>query len=91
MSTNFTKLFSENKEFQTCLDFMPDQCIPTVDVLHQSPHTVVLKSQYIDSIWKAVDTVKKDGYQVDDMTSYSITGLGSSPNNYVNLLVVMSK
>jgi hypothetical protein len=89
-ATNYTKLFSENKDFQTCLDFMPDQCIPTVDILYESPNTVVLKSQYIDAIWKAVDTVKKDGYQIDDITSYSITSMASS-DNYVNLLVVMSK
>lgn len=89
-ATNYTKLFSEDKEFQTCLDFMPDQCFPNVDVLYESPNTVVLKSQYIDAIWKAVDTVKKDGYQVDDITSYSITSIASS-DNYVNLLVVMSK
>lgn len=89
-ATNYTKLFSENKEFQTCLDFMPDQCIPTVDILHQSPNTVVLKSQYIDAVWKAVDTIKKDGYEIDDITSYSITSMASS-DNYVNLLVVMSK
>lgn len=89
-ATNYTKLFSENKDFQTCLDFMPDQCIPTVDILYESPNTVVLKSQYIDVIWKAVDTIKKDVYQIDDITSYSITSMASS-DNYVNLLVVMSK
>ena len=89
-ATNYTKLFSENKEFQTCLDFMPDQCIPNVDILHESPNIVVLKSQYIDAIWKAVDAVKKDGYEIDDITSYSTTSMASS-DNYVNLLVVMSK
>jgi hypothetical protein len=91
-STNYTKLFAEDKEFQTCLDFMPDQCIPTVEILYQSPDTVALKSEYIDAVWKAVDTIKKDGYKIDDITSYSITsGIGSSSSNYVNLLVVMSK
>lgn len=92
VATNYTKLFSENKEFQKCLDFKPDKCFPMIEILYQSPDTVALKSEYIDSIWKAVDTIKKDGYNIDDVTSYSITsGLGSSPSNYVNLLVVMSK
>ena len=91
-ATNYTKLFSENKDFQECLDFMPDQCFPTVEILYQSPNTVALKSEYIDAVWKAVDTIKKDGYKIDDITSYSITsGLGSSSSNIVNLLVVMSK
>ena len=92
VATNYTKLFSENKEFQKCLDSMPDKCFPMIEILYQSPDTVALKSEYIDSIWKAVDTIKKDGYNIDDVTSYSITsGLGSAPSNYVNLLVVMSK
>lgn len=91
-STNYTKMFSENKEFQECLDFMPDQCFPTIELLYQSPNTVALESEYIDAVWKAVDTIKKDGYKIDDITSYSITsGLGSSSSNYVNLLIVMSK
>ena len=92
-TTNFTKMFSENKEFQTCFeDFMPGICSPNVDVLYESPHTIALKSQYIDAVWKAVDAIKKDGYKVDDITSYSITTpIGGSNDNYVNLLVVMSK
>lgn len=89
---NYTKMFSENKGFQKCYDFMPDECIPTVDILYQSPKTIALKSDYIDAVWKAVDEIKKDGYKIDDITSYSVTsGFGSSTSNYVNLLVVMSK
>ncbi len=70
---------------------MPGTCIPTIDALYQSPTLVVIKSQYIDTVWKAVDTIQKDGYKVDAITSYSITSGGPSSTNYVNLLVAMSK
>lgn len=33
MTNNYTKMFLESKDFQICLDFMPGQCIPAIDVL----------------------------------------------------------
>ena len=43
--TNFTKLFSENKEFQQCLELstVTLPCVPSVDVLYEDPTTVVPK------------------------------------------------
>ena len=67
-------------------------CVPTVNVLYEDPTTVVLTSSYIDTIWKAVSEVKKDGFKIDGMTSYTVTsGIGSSASNNVNLLVVLSR
>ncbi|MGE4118982.1 MAG: hypothetical protein AB7F29_14000 [Candidatus Nitrosocosmicus sp.] len=90
--TNFTKLFSENKEYQQCFSLIgPEQCFPAIEVLHQSPTTIVLKSDVIDVIWKAVDAVKKEGYKVDDVTSFFLSGIGSDSDQTINILVVMSK
>jgi hypothetical protein len=90
---NYTKIFSENKYFQTCIEpigsYNPG-CIPVVDVLYQDNSTVALRSQYIDTIWRAVAEVKKSGYEIDAMTSYPITSIGGG-DNYVNILVVMSR
>lgn len=90
--TNFTKLFSENKEYQQCFSLLgPEECFPAIEVLHQSPSTIVLKSDLIDVIWKAVDAVKKEGYEVDDVTSFFLSGIGSDSSQTVNILVVMSR
>lgn len=90
--TNFTKLFSENKEYQQCFSLLgPEECFPAIEVLHQSPSTIVLKSDLIDVIWKGVDAVKKEGYEVDEVTSFFLSGIGSDSSQTVNLLVVMSK
>jgi hypothetical protein len=89
--SNYTKLFSEGKEFQRCLIFTPDQCSPIVTVLYERPTFITLQSKYIDSIWKAVDLIEKDGYKIQGLTSYSITSdVGRTSKNYVNLLVVLS-
>jgi hypothetical protein len=59
-------------------------------VLYQSSETIVLKSNTIDVVWRAVDVVKKDGYQIDDITSFAVSRLTSSTQD-INILVVMSK
>ncbi len=43
-------------------------------------------------IWKAVPAVKKDGYRIDNITSYAVGG-GSriNPDLNINILVVMPK
>jgi hypothetical protein len=87
--TNFTQLFSTDKEFQQCL---ADTCLPTVNVLYQDPNLLVLSSEYVDVIWKGVALAQKEGYQIESMTSYAVTsGLPSSGRSNVNLLVAMSK
>lgn len=92
-STNFTNLFSENNEFQNCIAIsgMSPTCIPAIDVLYEDPSTIVLQSQYIDIIWKAVAEVKKDGYIIDDITSFSLSGYSPGSGQTLNMLVVMSK
>jgi hypothetical protein len=87
---NYTKLFSENNEFQYCFDQIPQtgRCLPVVDVLYQDGSTVTLSSDYVDIIWKAVAEVKKSGFKVDAMTSYPDTERGGTD---VNILVVMSR
>lgn len=88
--TNFTQLFSTSEEFQRCLEYVPDTCIPTIDVLYEDPTLLVLKSSYVDAIWNGVAVAQKEGYKIDGMTSFAvgrITGGGSD----INLLVAMSK
>jgi hypothetical protein len=89
--TNFTKLLSQNKQFQTCVpqtSGIGGACFPSVDVLYQSPTTLVLKSRYVDTIWKVVDLAKKEGYKIDGISTYLTT---SGNTGTVNALVVMSR
>ena len=89
--TNFTKLLTQNKAFQTCIPSKPGIqgiCFPNVDVLYQSPTTLVLKSPYVDTIWKVVDLAKKEGYKIDGISTYITTFQGTGT---VNALVVMSR
>jgi hypothetical protein len=87
--TNFTKLFSANKDFLQCQDInVASTCVATVDVLYEDPTLLVLKSEYIDAIWKGVAAAQKEGYQIDSVTSYDISGGGGL---IVNLIVAMSK
>jgi hypothetical protein len=89
--TNFTKLLSQNKEFQTCISptsGIRGECFPSVDVLYQSPTTLVLKSRYVDTIWKVVDLAKKEGYKIDGISTYITTFQNTGT---VNALVVMSR
>lgn len=85
--TNFTQLLSQGKEFTNC---ETGACIPYIDVLYQSPTTLVLKSGYIDLIWKAVDLAKKEGYKVDGISTYLITSSEATnllpQTNTVNVL-----
>ena len=92
--TNFTQLFSTDKEFQICPEDIVmvnlTECTPLIDVLYQDPTLLVLTSDYIDVIWKAVARAQKEGYQIDAITTY--TGAGTTTtSNSLNLLVAMSK
>lgn len=88
--TNFTQLFS-SEEFmaQDCTN--PVLCPPTIGVLYEDPTLLVLTSSYVDVIWKGVALAQKEGYQIDAMTSYSVSGPSPSSGNTINLLVAMSK
>lgn len=83
-ATNFTQLFSQNKEFQICVPI----CFPAVDVVYQGPIMLVLKSGYLDIIWKGVELAKKEGYGIDGISTYTTT---DQSGGTVNILVAMSK
>jgi hypothetical protein len=88
--TNFTKLFSENKDFQSCFG---GTCVPAVDVAYQGPIMLVLKSGYLDIVWKAVELAKKEGYKIDGISTFNTTSerIGGGTSGAINVLVVMSK
>jgi hypothetical protein len=65
-------------------------CTPLIDVLYQDPTLLVLTSDYIDVIWKAVARAQKEGYQIDAIMTY--TGASTTTTSgSLNLLVAMSK
>jgi hypothetical protein len=93
--TNFTQLFSTDKEFLSYSLPCPytagcSHIPPPIKVLHEAPTLLVLSSDYVDIIWKGVERAQKEGYQIDSMTSYAVSKPGSSGRT-VNLLVAMSK
>ncbi|MER5175810.1 MAG: hypothetical protein ABJB76_08270 [Candidatus Nitrosocosmicus sp.] len=88
ITTPFTKFFSDNKDYQHCLE-NTNSCAPTVNVLYESPSTLVLKSHSMNPLWKAVDKVKKSGYVVNAVT-YIPTINGTESYNSFDLLVVMA-
>ena len=86
---NFTTFFLENKDFEQCYG-LGTTCVNAIDVLFESPKTVALSSQFTDLVWMAVDEVKKDGYEIDDVTTFETIGFSSNVPS-TNFLVVMSK
>jgi hypothetical protein len=92
--TNFTQLFSTNKEFQICPEDISmvnlTECTPLIDVLYQDSTLLVLTSDYIDIIWEAVARAQKEGYQIDALTTYT-GGSTTTTSGSLNLLVAMSK
>jgi hypothetical protein len=91
-ATNYTKLFSENKEFRICI-LGGSECFPAVDVAYQGPTMLVFKSGYLDIVWKAVELAKKEGYKIDGVSTYTTTSerIGGGTSGTINVLVVMSK
>jgi hypothetical protein len=88
--TNFTQLFS-SEEFMTKDCTNPVLCPPTIEVLYEDPTLLVLTSGYVDVVWRGVALAQKEGYQIDAMTSYSVSGSSPSSGKTINLLVAMSK
>src|SRR6478609_2384247 len=87
-STKYTDLFS-SKAYQTCSVYTPDFCTQTIKVIHESPTTIVLTSEYSDALWQAVDMIKRDGYKMDGFNSYSAeAALSSQPS--IHTTVVLS-
>ena len=57
-----------------------------VEVLFQSPHTLILAGErYQDHLWKALDLVKQSGYNID---AVAVTEEESSPNNLKPLYTI---
>jgi hypothetical protein len=96
--TNFTQLFSTDKEFQLCPEDVGGvftvgnltECTPLVRALYEDPTLLVLESDYIDVIWKAVARAHKEGYQIDALTTYRGSGTATTSGS-LNMLVAMSK
>ena len=71
-------------------------CSPAIVVLYEDPSTIVLEAtvvrqnQFEDITWKAVAEVRKDGYRIDDITTFSPSG-NDPTSETVDMLVVMSK
>ncbi|TVP40761.1 hypothetical protein [Candidatus Nitrosocosmicus arcticus] len=91
-TTNATQTVKWNNFFATSDDFEHPTIpgIALIDVLYESDKTVTLESTYVDSIWRAVDAVKADGYKIDDVVQYE-TRAFSSDNIHLNFMVIMSK
>jgi hypothetical protein len=85
-TTKWTEFFSSSDEFE-------DESInnrDTIDVLYESDKTVTLESKYIDSIWRAVDAVKADGFVIEDVIQYE-TSSSFSDSISLHFMVIMSK
>lgn len=53
---------------------------------------LVLKSSFIDAIWKEVELAKEKGYKIDGISIYAATPLGlMHKSQTVNTFVAMSK
>ena len=62
--------------------------LPFTIIQSSSFSTLVLKSRYVDTIWKVVDLAKNDGYKIDGISTYITT---SGDTGTVNALVAMSR
>lgn len=65
---NFTKIL-EGKAWRHY--FTPNSYNPTLEVLYQGKKMLVLQSDYIDAIWKAVEIAKENGCTIDGLSNYA--------------------
>ena|SRR5687768_15751485 len=89
-STKYTTMFSTS-EYETCSRQLPDLCTDTITIIHESPTTVVLSSEYGDILWSSVDLIKKDGYKLEGFTSYSAKEGLPPYDSSIHTTVVLSK
>ena len=87
--TPFMKFFSDSKEYQHCLE-NTSSCSPIINVIYESPTTLILKSHSMNTLWKAVDKVKKSGYDIAGVTYLPNSNTTNSETSF-DLLVVMSQ
>ncbi len=74
-------------KFKECYDDPSGTCFDQITVLYESPNTIALTSEFEQPIWKAVDIVKQDGYELDDAISYVAGGY----NPQLHITAIMSK
>lgn len=79
-TTKWTDRISDSPLFDGKDPSYPD----TVDTIYESNKTVVLKSDYVDAIWLAVDLLKADGFKLDNFVTFV-------EYNDIVTMVVMSK
>jgi hypothetical protein len=82
-TTKWTEFFSTSEDFKSISGR------ETINVLYESDKTVTLESEYVDSIWRAVDVVKADGFMIDDVIQYETSGYRNSID--LHFMVIMSK
>jgi hypothetical protein len=80
MTTKWTDRISDSPLF----DGDTPSAADTVDVVYESDRTIVLKSDYIDVVWFAVDLLKADGFKIEDFVTFV-------EYNDIVTMVVMSK
>ncbi len=88
-STPFTKFFLHSKDYQHCLE-NTNSCSPIINVVYESPTTLILKSNLMNPLWKAVDKVKKSGFEISGVT-YIPESNSNDLNSSFDLLVVLSQ
>ena len=88
-SAPFTKFFLHSKDYQHCVE-NTNSCSPIINVVYESPTTLILKSHLMNPLWKAVDKVKKSGFDISGVT-YIPEPNSNDSNLSFDLLVVLSQ
>jgi hypothetical protein len=83
--TNFTKLIEDAYTFE----FEPGVIGPVLDLLHESPVTLVLRDESVEVLGEVIDIAKRSGYQIDDVTVF--TEIRGEPTPTPIYTVFMSK
>ena len=65
--TNFTRLIEDAYTFE----FEPGVIGPVIDLLHESPSTLVLRDESVDVLGEVIDIAIQSGYQIDDVTVFT--------------------
>ncbi len=88
-SLPYTKFFLHSKDYQHCLE-NTSSCSPIINVVYESSTTLILQSHLMNPLWKAVDKVKKSGFEISGVT-YVPESNSNDLNTSFDLLVVLSQ
>ncbi|HXT85003.1 MAG TPA: hypothetical protein VN704_11865 [Verrucomicrobiae bacterium] len=88
-SLPYTNFFLHSKDYQHCLE-NTHSCSPIINIIYESPTTVILQSHLMNPLWKAVDKVKKSGFDISGVT-YIPESNSNDVDNSFDLLVVLSQ